>query len=331
MNLNPQPLFNKTVIEKLCSKIKLTDLQKQSALEWIKKIENNEVKKEQENQNDFETIVLQEILGYNGRDCKREKLDIDYTINLPGFSKNLCIEVKGTDTKDLFKTQNRPDKSKENPVIQLYTYMGHGYDYGVVTNYNNFVLLTQNTQLVKAHKFNFLSIKKTEDRIDENKLKEFILLFSKKEVFVNNSIEELTNQTVLSEQEFTDEFYKLFHETRLMLIKEFEESSNLPHDLCIHYSQIFLNRLIFIYFAEDHNFIPSSLFEKRILGILQSPSIDETTHLIYDDIMGLFKIMNTGSKVHGVNGFNGGLFSDDVIPSNIIFSDLVALIFSIIK
>ena len=41
MNLNPQPLFNKTVIEKLCSKIELTDLQKQSALEWIKKIENN--------------------------------------------------------------------------------------------------------------------------------------------------------------------------------------------------------------------------------------------------------------------------------------------------
>jgi hypothetical protein len=322
MNLNPQPLFNKTVIEKLLSKIELTDLQKQSALDWIKMIENNQLDKEQENQNEFEDYILHNILGYEIRECKREKLDIDYTIDIPGFTKSLCIEVKGTKTKDLFKDQKRKDDSKFNPVIQLYTYMGHGYDYGVVTNYNDFILLTQNTQLVKAHKFNFLSIKRTEDRIDENKLKEFILLFSKKEVFVNNSIEELSNQTVLSEKEFTDEFYKLFHETRLMLITEFEESSDIPHDVAIHYSQIFLNRLIFIYFAEDHNFIPSSLFEKRILGILQSPSIDESTHLIYDDILGLFKIMNTGSKVQGVNGFNGGLFGDDVIPSNITFSDL---------
>jgi hypothetical protein len=321
MNLKPQTLFNQSVIKKLCSQIKLTDLQKQSALEWIKMIENNQLGKEQENQNEFEDYILHNILGYEIRECKREKLDIDYSIDLPGSTKSLCIEVKGTKTKNLFKDQKRKDDSKFNPVIQLYTYMGHGYDYGVVTNYNDFILLTQNTQLVKAQEFDFLSIKKTEDRIDENKLKEFILLFSKKEVFVNNSIEELGNQTILSEQEFTDEFYKLFHETRLMLIKEFEESSNVPHDVAIYYSQIFLNRLIFIYFVEDHNFIPSSLFEKRILGILQSPSIDESTHLIFDDVMGLFKIMNIGSKVHGVNGFNGGLFGDN-IPSNIVFSDL---------
>ncbi|MDB4839895.1 N-6 DNA methylase [Nitrosopumilus sp.] len=322
MNLNPEPLFNKTVIEKLCSKIKLTDLQKQSALTWIKKIENNELRDEQKRQNLFEKYILMQILGYDLEELPREDLEIDYTMEIPGFQKSMCMEVKGTKTKDLFKDQKRKDDSKYNPVIQLYTYMSHGFDYGVVSNYKDFILLTKNTQLVKAHKFNFLSIKKTEDRIDENKLKEFILLFSKKEVFVNNSIEELTNQTVLSEQEFTDEFYKLFHETRLMLIKEFEESSNVPHDVAIYYSQIFLNRLIFIYFVEDHNFIPSSLFEKRIIGILQSPSIDESTHLIFDDVMGLFKIMNTGSKVHGVNGFNGGLFGDDVIPSNIIFSDL---------
>jgi len=322
MNLNPEPLFNKTVIEKLCSKIKLTDLQKQSALTWIKKIENNELANEQTRQNLYEKFILIQILGYDLEELPRENLEIDYTMEIPGFQKSMCMEVKGTSTKDLFKDQKRKDDSKLNPVIQLYTYMSHGFDYGVVSNYKDFILLTKNTQLVKAHKFDFLSIKKTEDRIDENKLKEFILLFSKKEVFVNNSIEELSNQTILSEQEFTDEFYKLFHETRLMLIKEFEESSNIPHDVAIYYSQIFLNRLIFIYFVEDHNFIPSSLFEKRILGILQSPSIDESTHLIFDDIVGLFKIMNIGSKVHGVNGFNGGLFGDDVIPSNITFSDL---------
>ena len=50
MNLKPQTLFNQSAIEKLCSQIKLTDLQKQSALDWIKMIENNQLDKEQENQ-----------------------------------------------------------------------------------------------------------------------------------------------------------------------------------------------------------------------------------------------------------------------------------------
>ena len=64
MNLNPQPLFNKTVIEKLCSKIELTDLQKQSALDWIKMLENNELNNEQTKQHLFEIFILKNILGF---------------------------------------------------------------------------------------------------------------------------------------------------------------------------------------------------------------------------------------------------------------------------
>ena len=139
MNLNPQPLFNKTVIEKLCSKIKLTDLQKQSALTWIKKIENNELRDEQKRQNLFEKYILMQILGYDLEELPREDLEIDYTMEIPGFQKSMCMEVKGTKTKDLFKDQKRKDDSKYNPVIQLYTYMSHGFDYGVVSNYKDFI------------------------------------------------------------------------------------------------------------------------------------------------------------------------------------------------
>ena len=288
MVLKPNKLFDDVIIKKICSKIKLTDLQIQSAKEWISMLEKNQLKKEKESQNYFETLILQEILGYDGRDCKREKEFVDYTIEVAGSAKSLCIEVKGTKTTDLFAYQSYNTKDKENPILQTWTYMGNGYDYGICTNYNNFVILSKDVGTKKVHKFNFLSMKLTEDRINEDKLKEFIAFFSKKEIFTNNSIDNATKNSKLAEQEFTGEFYKLFHETRLMLIKEFEQSSNISRETAIHWAQIFLNRLIFIYFVEDHNFIPDRLFVKRIHGILESPSVDESTQKIYDDILGLF-------------------------------------------
>ena len=321
MNIDPAPLFNKIVIKKLCSKIELTDLQKKSALDWIKMLENNELNNEQTKQHLFEIFILKNILGFEQIELPREENEIDYTMNYPGFKRSICMEVKGTKTENLFKTQTKTDKTRENPVIQVYTYMSYGFDYGVVTNYNKFILITKNTQLVKTHRFNFLSIKEGTEDINEDKLKEFVLLFSKKEVLVNDSIENAYNDSGIADQKFTEEFYKLFHETRLMLIKEFEQTSSITRDEAVEWAQKFLNRLIFIYFIEDRNFIPTNLFEKRIIGILDGSSIDESTQKIYEDILGLFKIMNKGSQIQGVNGFNGGLFGDEFL-SDIGFPDI---------
>ncbi len=198
--------------------------------------------------------------------------------------------------------------------------MGLGYDYGICTNYDDFILLTMSGRTNKVHKFNFHSIKDIKNHLNEDKLKEFIGIFSKQRIFAEGIVERLTNASLIAEQEFTDEFYKLFHETRLMLIKEFSSLQGVSKDEAIHWAQIYLNRLIFVFFVEDHNFIPDRLFAKRILSILKSPSISEHTKIISENINDLFKIMNTGSKIHGVNGFNGGLFEKE-IPSKIFFND----------
>ena len=131
---------------------------KKSALDWIKMLENNELNNEQTKQHLFEIFILKNILGFEQIELPREENEIDYTMNYPGFKRSICMEVKGTKTENLFKTQTKTDKTRENPVIQVYTYMSYGFDYGVVTNYNKFILITKNTQLVKAHRFNFLSI-----------------------------------------------------------------------------------------------------------------------------------------------------------------------------
>ena len=326
MARRPDELFDKIKIKKLCSDVEITDEQRNAAKEWLSLLDNGKLESEQQNRPKFEQIILQKILGFSVYDFVPEKYDVDYTISNREYGISICIEVKGTLTKDLFGSQDIENKDKkirykETPVDQTWRYMGDGHDYGICTNYNDFILLTMGGRTNKVHKFNFLLIKDTKDNLNEEKLKEFIGIFSKQRIFAEGIVEKLTNESIIAEQEFTDEFYKLFHETRLMLIKEFSSLHNVTKDEAIHWAQIYLNRLIFVFFVEDHNFIPDRLFAKRILSILKSPSISEHTKIISENINDLFKIMNGGSKIHGINGFNGGLFEKE-IPAHIFFSDL---------
>jgi hypothetical protein len=317
----PNELFDKAKIKKYCVDVEITDEQRDAAKEWLGLLAENKLEKEDQNRSIFENIILQKILGYTVYDYIPEKANIDYTISNLESGKSLCIEVKGTSTKDLFAYQNRGKKDKENPIKQTWSYMGEGFDYGLCTNYEEFILLSRNVGLQKFYKFNFSSLKEIQNKLDEEKLKEFIGIFSKSKIFDEDVVTKLTNESTLAEQEFTGEFYKLYHETRLMLIKEFSSLPDVTSDEAIHWAQIFLNRLIFIFFVEDHNFVPNKIFPKRIMDIVKSSSISEYTNLISDNIKDLFKIMNMGSKIHGIYGFNGGLFENE-IPSKIFFADL---------
>ena len=326
MARRPDELFDKIKIKKLCNDIQITDEQRNAAKEWLGLLEDNKLESEQQNRPKFEQIVLQPILGFTVYDFVPEKHDVDYTIFNRESGNSLCIEVKGTSTKNLFGSQVVDNKDKkirkdETPVEQTWRYMGDGHNYGICTNYDDFVLLTISGRTKKVHKFNFRSIQDSKNHLNEDKLKEFIGIFSKDKIFVEGNVEKLTNESVIAEQEFTDEFYKLFHETRLMLYTEFSGLPDVSKDEAILWAQIYLNRLIFVFFVEDHNFIPDRLFAKRILSILKSPSISEHTKIISENINDLFKIMNNGSKIHGVNGFNGGLFEKE-IPTKIFFSDV---------
>jgi Alw26I/Eco31I/Esp3I family type II restriction m6 adenine DNA methyltransferase len=315
-----EELFDLSKVDKLCGQVVLSTTQINSAKEWIKLLDDNKLKKEKENQHLFEFHILQNILGYNPGECQREKEFIDYTINPLDQKSSICIEVKGS-AQHLDAYQDRGGKKdKEKPISQLWGYMGEGYDYGICSNYDAFWLITKDIGTKKIHKFNFLSIKSSDEKLDEDKLKEFIGIFSRNAIF-NNHITNLIEESERADEEFTEEFYKLFHETRLMIIKEFNQSSEISYNEAVHWAQIFLNRLIFIYFVEDQGFFPEKLFRPRIKSIISSPSLDEETQKVFTDIIDLFGIMNKGSQIKGVHGFNGGLFGKQ-FPPEISFRDL---------
>lgn len=313
-------LFNPTTIERFFEDVKISAKQKQSAKEWLKMLESEKLKKETGHYIDFAVFILRDILGYpikTTEGMSHEEGNVEFVFSNNEDKQVLCIEAKGTSTKDLFAPQHRIKKEHETPIKQTWDYMGSlGLDYGICTNYKDFVLITKQFGYSKFYFFDFTSIKKNEE-----KLKEFIGIFSKERIIDKGFVEKLHQESIIEEREFTKEFYKLFHETRLMMIKAFQEKEGVTSDEAIHYTQLYLNRLIFTFFAEDNDFLEDKLFTKRVSEVLNSTLISEHSKLVSDEILGLFKAMDKGSDRLGVFGFNGELF-EEYIPPKIYFSDL---------
>ncbi len=192
--------------------------------------------------------------------------------------------------------------------------------YGIVTNYRIFILFdyTKGEQL--SYQFDFMDMKDNEE-----KMKEFVKIFSRASLLEDKFVENLYEASVVEEKQFTKEFYKLFHETRLMLIKEFKMSDlpNNDNNNSIHYAQLLLNRLMFILFAEGTGKLKRRLFEDRILNMLKSGALPMSEHSTYisDTIKGLFVSLDKGAtKPIEIFGFNGGLFKEQ-IPNEISFKD----------
>src|SRR5919106_696460 len=315
-------LFDEKTISRLCSNVKTTREQKKSATEWLSLLESGSLHKEKGNYFRFGIMVLQEILGYPIRDSLQIEEDfIEFSFKDHISNRSVCIEAKGTSTKNLFADQHREKPEQRTPILQTWTNMRRGsYDYGIATNYREFALLDRRHGTARYYLFDFMSIKD-----NESKLKEFIAIFSKESLLSKDFATKLYEESVVEERKFTKEFYKLYHETRLMLIKEFQENTQISKEESIHYAQLFLNRLIFTFFAEDTGKIKKRLFSELILQSLNPLLVSEYSSYACDTILNLFERLDKGSqKPIEIFGFNGGLFSKKITPSKVFFQDLRA-------
>ncbi|ODS35211.1 hypothetical protein BEH94_03310 [Candidatus Altiarchaeales archaeon WOR_SM1_SCG] len=312
-------LFNPKTVKRLCSKTEVTDSQEKAAEEWLKLLDEDKLKIEKQGYIPFATTILRDLLGYDiGLDSlKHEDKHMEFSFEDKTGNKFVCFEAKGTDTKDLWAYQHRATKTRETPVNQINDYIyKYRIPYGVLTNYRIFVLFDRDKGYEKYHKFDFSDI-----RDNDEKLREFIAIFSRKNI-EGGFIEKLEKESAIEEREFTKEFYKLFHETRLMLIHAFQENG-ATRDEAIHYSQLFLNRLMFIFFAEDTGKLKERIFEDSVISVLKTELlISDQSRMVSDVIAGLFRRLDKGSETpYKIFGFNGGLFEED-IPPHIFFKDL---------
>ncbi|OIO39882.1 hypothetical protein AUJ61_03210, partial [Candidatus Pacearchaeota archaeon CG1_02_30_18] len=310
-------LFNEKTIKRIVeiSDLNISKIQKDSAKKWIEFLETGKLEKEKEGYLDFANLVLKNILGYDIgiESLKHEEGNMEFSFKKSSGNYLVCFEAKGTKTKDLWAYQNRNSKVRETPVNQIWDYMGrYVIPYGVLTNYKEFVLFDREKSYNDFYKFDFLLIKENPE-----KLKEFVKIFSK-ESLDNGFVEKIRVESDVEEKRLTDKFYKLFHETRLMLLREFMENGRTREE-ALHYAQLFLNRLMFVFFAEDINLIPQRIFEKNLIKSLENCS--ENSSHFSDEISVLFEDLDKGDSGKEIQQFNGGLFHER-LSRDAYFQDL---------
>ena len=283
---------------------------------WIQKLNNNELEDEKKNYANFLMIILDKLLGYRVDDINFESdigdegRPVEFTFK-KGDKEYVVVELKGTKTKDLNKRYNRGQSAIEQ--VTNYASIKEETQWAFVSNYNEFRLFNPNYR-EKYISFKFKSL------TDPEVLKKFLLIFSKFSLIDKEIPQTLLKETRIIERKLEDGFYKLFSETRLMLIKELEHSSEeIDRVEAIRLAQLTLNRYIFICFAEDLKLIPSETTADVLLTPIEKGNIDEFT--MWGRLNELFRFMYKGNEFRKIRAFNGGLFEENL--KNLEIRDLI--------
>ena len=303
-------LFNEKKMEEfieLYDDMLVVDSDEDPICDWIGKLNNNELISEKTNYIRFFRIILEEILGYKLEDIEHEEnigkegRPVEFTLK-KDEKEYVVVELKGTKTKDLNKRYNREQSAIEQATN--YASIKEDTQWAFVSNYNEFRLFNPNYR-EKYISFKFKQL------TDESILKKFLLIFSKFSLIDEDIPQTLLKETKIIERELEDEFYLLFSETRLMLIKELENSSeHIDRIEAIRLSQLILNRFIFLCFAEDLRLIPPETTADVILTPIRHNNLSKYT--MWNRLNELFMFADEGNSEKGISSFNGGLFHEDL-------------------
>ena len=301
-------LFNEKIMDDYIAKYEKELVFNENAVQiWIDKLNNDELKDEVKNYSKFTSYILNDILGYTPEDyidqesIGDEKRPVDYVL-LQNDKKYVAVELKGTSTPDITKRHNRENSAVEQAC--LYATEQRETKWAIASNYDEFRLFNPKSRNDYIS-FNFRELE------DEKVLKKFLLCFSKFSLIEEDIPQKLLKQSTILERELEDEFYQLFSETRLMLIKELENSSeDIDRHEAIRLAQLILNRYIFICFAEDLGLLPALTSTNTIMTPIENANLRKNT--IWNRLNELFFFVNEGNPQKGINEFNGGLFAEEL-------------------
>lgn len=307
-------LFNKSLLKKYAEKkaFDLTIPKHDFLKTHAEKVENNDFKAERSSYLYFYDF-LKEIFGYD-RDKNilfedKEAIGrgkVEFVLKSDD-KKFMVIELKDQST-DLDKPQNRAN-DKRTPVDQAFGYAQHSdpdnpIDWIMVSNFKEFRLYNYQKRSAKCICFTY------KDLLNKEYFKDFMLSFSHKSHIDKKYPSKILKATLITEQKLESNFYQLFHETRLMLIKELEEVNNLSRTDAVHYAQIILNRYMFISFAEDTGLLKSQISTDTIITPIQKGNLRHNN--IWQRLNDLFFYINEGNKYKKISAYNGGLFEEDL-------------------
>lgn len=305
-------LFSNGIFDELVDKhdtlLEIDDVKMNAVQKWAQMLKNGELTDEISNYGNFQDIILRQLLGYSIDDIKTNystegKESIEFALTNKDNEVYVAIELKGSDA-DLSTYRNPHKKETVMQQVARYATFKKSFKWCVASNYDTFIFFN------KISREEFISFK-FDELNDIDILKKFLFVFSKISLIENDLPSELLDETLLIERNLEDEFYQLYSETRLMLIKELENSSqDIDRLEAINLAQLILNRFIFLCFAEDTELINRFTIADVLLTPIEHNNLFEFT--MWDRLNELFRFADKGNEEKGISAFNGGLFEKNL-------------------
>ena len=221
------------------------------------------------------------------------------------------IELKDHKTTDLSKIENQAFGYKsQHPQCR----------YVIISNFEKLRLYLDNATLYRE--WDLFTMK-------EDDFKELYLCLAWKQVQLGVALQ-LKNESVSAEDQITNALYKDYSQFKRVLFADILKQNPAPEGqderewqlLLFKKTQKLLDRLLFIFFAEDCALLPPNSMVQIIDQWEKLKEMDEYRPF-YDRVKKYFGYMNTGfqGKKYEVFAYNGGLFKPDEVLDNIKISD----------
>ena len=316
-------LYQKSVVNKYLSNIDDTIVkEKYQAFKDhysnSERIQNIIQSKEEQYQEGFLRDIFVNILGY--------KINPDPNYNLTTEYKNLddakkadgailkegtaigVIELKSTKTKNL-----------DDVKTQAFNYKNHqpGCKYVITSNFERLWFYIEDA--TEHEEFNLFEM--TEERF------RLFYLYLCRENILSDIPLKIKQDSKLHEENISKKLYKDYSEFKKKIFNNLVKN-NPEHDklLLLKKSQKILDRLLFIFFAEDKGLIPPNIISRIVEDFNQLKELDAYQPL-FNIFIKFFNYIDVGYKSPRVNfnGYNGELFKPDEILERLIIDDEILL------
>lgn len=153
-----------------------------------------------------------------------------------------------------------------------------------------------------------------------HELERLWLLLSAKQL-LGGATETLLRQSDGAYKDITDDLYKDYSKLREQLLSYLTDAATGPKlamSAAIEIAQKFLDRILFVAFAERTDLLPDKLIERAAKA-----RNEFNPQPYWANFLALFHEIDVGNEGRGIWAYNGGLFAPDFIADKIVLPDLL--------
>ena len=214
------------------------------------------------------------------------------------------IELKGMNTTDMGKIEAQAFGYKNNQPKCRYV---------ITSNFQKLRLYIDNA--VEYEEFDLFAM--TQDRFA------LLYLLLRQTSMIADLPAKIKSESISQEEAITKQLYKDYSVFKRELFADLTaNNADIDALLLFQKSQKLLDRLLFIFFAEDSHLLPAN-FAKGMINEWQQLKALKMTVPLYDRVKAYFGYLDQGHKdEHSeIFAYNGGLFRTDSLLDSVIISD----------